>query len=147
MKRLIPLMAALLLMGCSMRLPFLADKTSGGPAAPVTSVTEQAATQVFLHRAGLGFFLAGVLALLTGFFFSSKLGTAGDYIRSGGLTAFIAGAIFLFIAAYVKALYWSVGMVVVGCVACGVLWIIAHRKDLVPYFGKAAVKAAGNVGL
>lgn len=150
MKVLIPIICSLLLAGCAMRIPGMTNKTTGGGpyTTPHTAATEQAATQVFLQWSGIGLFAGGCLCLLAGILFGSypEFATACKYARSGGATALVAGAIFLFTAAYVHALYWMVGLVVAGAIACGILWIVVHRGDFVPYFGRAKAKAFNNVG-
>ncbi len=142
MKRLIFILIAVMMTGCSVGLPFGHTTTTGGGTGIQSPATQQAKIQVLLLWGGGVCGFIGLIALVAGCVIASKLYDYDDWCRSGGAALLVSGLGFLFISTYIQTFFWVLWAIVIVAVLAFGLWLWLHRTDILPYVGKAKKKGA-----
>jgi hypothetical protein len=98
-----------------------------------TIATSADPVKVSLQRFAFWTIIAGISAVVFGFFFSTKFPTIAPWFRNGGAAAIIVGLLTLIVAYFViPILFWiATALVAVLVVGAGV-WVYLHRKEILP---------------
>lgn len=108
----------------------LAEKGATKDQKTITSLATVDPVKVSLRLWGTIILLAGLAGLISGFFFATYIPGIAPILRSGGIAAIVLGICAITIAAFLTAIYWIFGAILVSL---GV-WVWFHRTNLIPAF-------------
>jgi hypothetical protein len=112
----------------------VAAKAAASDQKTIAELKRQDPIKVRLQWIGTAFLVGGVIALVAGIFLGSPASTYDDWLRSGGAAGIVVGLLVLCIAAFLTAIYWVVGGLLVVAVLGGGVWVYLHRSDILPWF-------------